>query len=106
MALELTHQDLLTLDKQRLERFRARFDDTLSFCLLYLDRGNDLKIHCSEPWVVDLLLYEIDQLAQCAWIVVGATQISIYYAQEEIYTTETQTFASHSESSVNSQIPH
>ncbi len=89
MTLQLTHDDLLLLDKQRLERFRACFSDSLSFCFLHLDPHNELKIHCSEPWLVDLLLLDIEELGWEAWVMVGASQVSIYYAQEEIYTMAT-----------------
>lgn len=106
MVFQLTHEDLLILEMQRLERFRSLFNDALSLCFLHLDRGNELKIHCSEPWLVDLLLNEIEQLCSSAWIVAGATQLSIYYAQEEIYTTTTQTQTKRSRRSVNSRILH
>lgn len=89
MPLQLTQDDLLLLDKQRLERFRACFSESLSFCYLHLDPHNELKIHCSEPWLVDLLLLDIEELCWEAWVVVGASQISVYYAQEEIYTIAT-----------------
>jgi hypothetical protein len=89
MTLELTDQDSLILEVLRLERFRSHFLDTLPECFLLLDRHCTLAIHCSEPWLVDDLLAEIDQLCHYAWIVVGAYKISIWFAQEEIYTTRT-----------------
>lgn len=87
MTLQLTHEDVLLLETQRLERFRSLFSHSLPFCFLHLDCHNELKIHCSEPWQVDLLLMEIDRLCEATWLVVGADQVSIYFAQEEIYTT-------------------
>ncbi len=89
MALELTDNDFLILEVLRLERFRTYFLDTLPLCFLLLDRNCTLAIHCSEPWLVDDLMAEIDQLCHYAWIVVGAYQVSIWFAQEEIYTTRT-----------------
>jgi hypothetical protein len=35
---------------------------------------------------------QIEQVAHYAWIVVGAYQVSIWFAQEEIYTTRTHAF--------------
>lgn len=93
MTLELTDNDLLILEVLRLERFRTFFSDTLPLCFLFLDRGYTLAIHCSEPWLVDHLIAEIDQLCHYAWIVVGAYEISIWFAQEELYTTRTHTLA-------------
>lgn len=90
MFLEFTDDDLLILEKQRLERFRAFFHDTIAFCFLHLGESNTLAIHCSEPWVVDQLLTDLDQLRWYGWIIVGACHLSIYFAQEEIYTTSTQ----------------
>ena len=99
MSLHLTSEDLLILEKQRLDRFRSFFHDSLSFCFLYLDRHSRLKIHCSEPWVVDLLLAEMEQLCWYGWVIVGAHHLSIYYAAEKIYSTKTQTFVQRYESS-------
>lgn len=99
MTLQLSQEDLLILERQRLERFRSFFTDSLSFCFLFLDRQNELKIHCAEPWVVDLLLSDIEHVCGQAWMVVGAYQVSIYYAQEEIYTVATQSLSQRSQQS-------
>jgi len=99
MSLQLTHEDLLILEKQRLDRFRSLFTDSLAFCFLHLTQHNELKIHCPEPWLVDLLLFDIEHLCWQAWLTVGAYQVSIYYAQEEIYTVETQTYKPRSQQS-------
>lgn len=90
MFPEFTHEDLLMLEKQRLGRFQACFADTLPFCFLHLDGANTLAIHCSDAWLVDQLLHEMDDLREAAWIIVGAFQITIYFVQEEIFTTTTQ----------------
>lgn len=91
MLLELTDEDLLILEKQRLERFRSFFSNTLLFCFLHLNPKSKLSIHCSEPWIVDQLLSDLDQLSRYAYLIVGAQRISIYFAQEEVYTTRTST---------------
>ena len=90
MSLELTVEDALVFEKQRLERLRSFFADTLAKCFLQLDQKNRLTIHCSEPWIVDQLLSEVEQLRWYAWIVVGAQRLSICFAQEEVYRTTTQ----------------
>jgi hypothetical protein len=90
MSLELTVEDSLMLEKQRLERLRSFFADTLAKCFLQLDQKNQLTIHCSEPWVVDQLLSEVEQLRWYVWVVVGAQRLSICFAQEEIYRTTTR----------------
>ncbi|MDX2232005.1 MAG: hypothetical protein NW220_20385 [Leptolyngbyaceae cyanobacterium bins.349] len=99
MFLNLTRQDLLILENQRLIRFQSLFDDTLPFCALRLDRDNDLEIHCSEPWVIDLLLCAIEELCWAAWIVLGSYQMTLYYAQEEIYTATTHSLIQRSQPS-------
>lgn len=89
-SLEFTDDDRLILEGQRLERLRSFFCDTLSFCFLHLDQNNNLTIHCSEPWLVDQLLCEIDQLCWYTWVIVGASHLAIHFAQEEICKTQTQ----------------
>jgi hypothetical protein len=90
MSLELTVDDSLLLEKHRLERLRSFFADTLAKCFLHLDQNNTLKIHCSEPWIVDQLLSEIEQLRWYVWVLVGAQRLSICFAQEEVYRTSTR----------------
>jgi hypothetical protein len=51
-----------------------------------------------------LLLYDIESLRNQAWSIVGARQVSIYYAQEEIYVTPT--CKRRSQNSCNSPISH
>jgi hypothetical protein len=90
MSLELTVEDSLLLEKCRLERLRSFFTNALAKCLLHLDQKNRLTIHCSEPWIVDQLLSEVEQLRWYVWVVVGAQRLSICFAQEEIYQTSTR----------------
>ncbi|MBW4471172.1 MAG: hypothetical protein KME45_12315 [Stenomitos rutilans HA7619-LM2] len=90
MSLELTVEDSLMLEKHRLERLRSFFADSLAKCFLHLDQNSTLKIHCSEPWIVDQLLSEVDQLRWYTWVVVGATRLSICFAQEEVYRASTR----------------
>ncbi len=90
MSLDLTVEDSLMLEQHRLERLRSFFADSLSQCFLHLDQGNTLTIHCAEPWIVDQLLSELNQLRWYVWVVVGAQRLSICFAQEEIHRTSTR----------------
>jgi hypothetical protein len=90
MFLDLNHDDLLALEQQRMERFRSFSLRSLSLCFLHLNHSNTLAIHCAEPWIVDQLLYDMEQLCRDAWVMMGASRLSIHYAQEEIYTANTQ----------------
>jgi hypothetical protein len=92
MSLDFNPNDLLTLEQQRMERFRSDSLHSLSLCWLHLNHDNTLAVHCAEPWIVDQLLYEMEQLCWDAWVLVGASRLSIYYAQEEIYAANTQKF--------------
>ncbi len=90
MTFNFTDDDLVLLEKLRLERFRSFFSDSLPFCFLHLNSKNTLAIHCSEPWLVDQLLSEVEHLGWYAWVIVGAQRVSICYAKEEIYRTKAQ----------------
>lgn len=90
MSFALTIDDWFLLEKYRLERLRNCFEETLSLCVLQLDTENTLLIHCSEPWLVDHLMQDIDQLCWYSWLVVGAQQLSICFVQEEIISVETR----------------
>jgi len=94
MFLELTSDDLFVLEQFRLERFRSFFAHTLKRCSIYLNEDNTLAIHCFEPWIVDQLFSEIDQLRRCVWIVLGVQSLSICFAQQEIYRTTTRNISS------------
>jgi len=90
MSLELTVEDSLVLEKYRLDRLRSCFAETLATCFLHLSQSNTLTIHCSEAWMVDQLLSEIDRLRGAVWVITGAQQLSICFAQEEVYRTSTR----------------
>lgn len=89
MSFVLTSDDCLLLEKYRLERLCAFFAETLAQSFLYLDEHNQLTIHCAQAWMVDELLEDIHQLRWYSRIVVGAQQLSIYFAQTEVYKTTT-----------------
>lgn len=89
MSLELTTNDLVTLEQYRLQRFRSFFFSTLVGCPLCLDEDQTLIIHCLDSELVDQLLRQIDQLRQYARIVLGIHCLTIQFVQEEIYRTTT-----------------
>ena len=91
MSLELTTNDLVTLEQFRLQRFRSFFFSTLIGCPLCLDEQQTLIIHFLEPQFVDQLLSQIDQLRWYARIVLGVSCLAINFVQEEIYRTATDT---------------
>ncbi|HIK18449.1 MAG TPA: hypothetical protein IGS53_24625 [Leptolyngbyaceae cyanobacterium M33_DOE_097] len=88
MSLDFTVDDLAVLEQYQIERLLSLFADTLPFCCLNHCK-NQLTIHCSEPWIVDELLAQIDQLRCAVKVVMGVKKISIRFAQEEIYKTLT-----------------
>lgn len=90
MSLDLTADDLLVLENHRLARLCSFFPETLFQCLMHLNPQQQLAIHCAEPWMVDRLLTQIDELRSCGRIVVGAQQIAIFFAEVEVYRTVTQ----------------
>ncbi len=91
MSLELTTNDLVTLEQYRLQRFRSFFFSTLIACPLHLDEQQTLTIYCLEPQFVDQLLSQMDQLRWYARIVLGVSCLAINFVQEEIYRTATDT---------------
>ncbi len=90
MSVKLTHQDQRLLNQYRLNRLRQLFTKTLGLCSLKLSRGNQLSIHCPEPWIVDRLTDDLDQLLSSARMVLGVNSLSICYAGEEVYRKKTR----------------
>jgi hypothetical protein len=90
MLLNLTTNDLMLLEKHRLERLRSLFNDTLGLCYLQLDQQNYLKIHCSEAWIVDALMADLNQLRSSVWTVTGANSLCLCFAEEEVYRIATR----------------
>jgi hypothetical protein len=85
----LTKSDLNLLKSHRLNRLRSFFPNCLTTSRLTLRANNQLLIHCSEPWMVDDLLTEVDRLRWYTWLVLGVRQVAICFADEEIYSTVT-----------------
>lgn len=89
MSFELTTDDLFRLEKLRLERLCQFFAEPLNQALMHLDDKRTLTIHCPHSWIVDQLLNDIDQFRWSSWVIVGVREISICYAQEEIFRITT-----------------
>jgi hypothetical protein len=53
-------------------------------------RRATLIVHCPEPWMVDLLMEELNQMVQTVWVVLGVKYISICYAGEEVHRAKTR----------------
>jgi hypothetical protein len=89
MSLQITLEDLQILRQGRLDRLRKVFIKPLGLCRLQVTRRDRLVIHCPEPWVVDELMENLDELIEAARIVVGAQSLSICFVGEEIFRART-----------------
>jgi hypothetical protein len=89
MSLQITLEDLQILRQGRLDRLRKVFIKPLGLCRLQVTRRDRLVIHCPEPWVVDELMDNLDELIEAARIVVGAQSLSICFVGEEIFRART-----------------
>jgi hypothetical protein len=89
---ELTVDDWMLLNRFRLDRLRSLFAQSLLQCLVYVDRHHRLVIHCSEPWIVDSLLTELEELCDYAWLILGVKTIVFLFAQEEIFCVRYSSF--------------
>jgi hypothetical protein len=84
---ELNLNDLFLLDEYRIDRLRCFFPESLAQSVVCVDCDNRLTIYCPEPSTVDTLLADVKDLCDCAWIILGVTAVSLFFAQEEIYHT-------------------
>jgi hypothetical protein len=89
MSLQITLEDLQILRQGRLDRLRKVFIKPLGLCRLQVTRRDRLVIHCPEPWVVDELMENLDELIEAARIVIGAQSLSICFVGEEIFRART-----------------
>lgn len=89
MSPQLTRQDLRLLKKYQIQRLRQLFSKTLGLCLIKLDHNDTLRVHCPEPWLIDQIIAEADQLLSSTCLVLDVHYISLYYAGEEVCKVET-----------------
>lgn len=85
---EMTFDDLMRLEQLRTERLRSFFAQSLLHCIFRRDHHRGLIIHCSEAWMVDRLLMDLEELSNYAWLILGVEAIALYFAQEEICRVE------------------
>ncbi|MEB3292072.1 MAG: hypothetical protein VKJ24_02830 [Synechococcales bacterium] len=88
MSIQFSSEDQYLLLQNRLKRFRKLFLRPLGLCRLQLKRDR-LIIHCTEPWMVDELLLDLDEVTEAARVIVGAHQVALYFYGEEVYQVST-----------------
>lgn len=85
---EISFDDLIVLEQFRIERLRSFFSQSLMECSLSIHQHNLLTIHCPEPWLIDLLIDDIEELCDYAWVILGVESIVLSFAQEEVYRVD------------------
>lgn len=88
-STDITPADWQHLHASNLARFREFFIDLLSLCWCYVDARDRLVIHCSEPWIVDVLMDRAESLRQMTRQILGASEIRICFAEIEVYSIVT-----------------
>jgi hypothetical protein len=86
---ELNHDDLNKLTHFRIERLLQLYASSLPNCLIQLDPGRTLSVHCPDSALVDDLLDELDDLCNHAWLILGVKTVALYFGQEEILRADT-----------------
>jgi hypothetical protein len=89
LLTEINVDDLNTLMHFRVERFIHFFAATLPNCLIQIDAGDLLAIHCPSSAIVDDLIDEFEDLRYRAWLILGVNTIALYFGQEEILLANT-----------------
>lgn len=82
---EMTIEDLMILRCYQLDRLYSFFHSSLEQCYIYIDLKNTLNVHCQEPAIVDNLLFDLDDLCDLSWLILGADAIALFFQTEEIY---------------------
>jgi hypothetical protein len=85
---EMNTEDRHKLTKFRIERLQLFFTSSLPQCLLQIEAGNILTVHCPNPAVVDELLDDLEDLCSHAWLILGIKTISLHLDLEEILLTD------------------
>lgn len=86
---ELNQDDLNKLMHFRIERLLNLYASSLPNCLIQLDPGRTLSVHCPDSALVDDLLDELDDLCNHAWLILGVKTVALYFGQEEILRADT-----------------
>lgn len=89
MIFEFNSKDHARLTQRRIKRLAKLFLNPLGLCHLEvkLDR---LIVHCTEAWMIDSLMDDLEYISEAARIILGAQAISLYFAKEEVYQTATE----------------
>jgi hypothetical protein len=86
MILKFNPKDHAHLTQRRIKRLTKLFLHPLGLCHLEV-KFDRLMVHCTEAWMVDSLMDDLDYLSETARIILGAQVISLYFAKEEVYRT-------------------
>ncbi|MEE3718029.1 hypothetical protein V2H45_14910 [Tumidithrix elongata RA019] len=85
LIAEITLDDLVLLNKFRIERLRSIFAECLLPCTMYVNSQNVLTINCPEPWIVSSLLINIEEFCDYVWLILGVKAISMYCDRQLTY---------------------
>ncbi len=88
LLTEISLNDLLLLEQLRIERLRGFFSQSLMECPIYLDQHNRLTVHCPEPYLIDMLIGDLEELCDYAWLILGVESIVLLFAHEEVYRVD------------------
>ena len=86
MILKFNPKDHAHLTQRRIKRLTKLFVHPLGLCHLEV-KLDWLMVHCTEAWMVDSLMDDLEYLSETARIILGAQVISLYFAKEEVYRT-------------------
>jgi hypothetical protein len=88
LLTEMSLDDLVLLEQFRIERLRSFFSQSLMECPISIHQHNLLTIHCPEPWLIDMLIDDVEDLCDYAWLILGVESIVLSFAQEEVYRVD------------------
>ena len=88
LLTEMSLDDLVLLERFRIERLRSFFSQSLMECPISIHQHNLLTIHCPEPWLIDMLIDDVEELCDYAWLILGVESIVLSFAQEEVYRVD------------------
>ena len=88
LLTEMSLDDLRLLEQLRIERLRSFFSQSLMECPISIHQDNLLTIHCPDPWLIDILIDDTEELCEYAWLILGVESIVLSFAQEEVYRVD------------------
>jgi hypothetical protein len=81
--ITITPSELKLLEELRLERLRGFFTQSLSRLPIYIDRHNGFNIFCPNSSIFNTLLFDIENLRNQAWLILGVKTVSIYLVEKQ-----------------------